>query len=56
MAKTNKKSKGKIRNDDPVWTSADNGSPEWALMKLIWLANRKVFTQDEIDNAGREGE
>ena len=53
MAKTSKKGKRVLQDN---LGCADNGTPEWALMKLMQLASEKVFTQDEIDNAGREGE
>jgi hypothetical protein len=52
MAETNKKRKRVLQDN---LDRADNGTPEWALMKLMQLASEKVFTQDEINNAGREG-
>ena len=47
MTEKNKKRKRVLQDN---LDCADNGTPEWALMKLMQLASEKVFTQTEVNN------
>lgn len=46
MTKKNKKRKRVLQDN---LDCADNGTPEWALMKLMQLASEKVFIETEIN-------